>query len=980
MSTIEYVDLACTKAALVKNANPTNNYHGAEEYQIVAPGDPYFDNYLLLAFEELSGVYRYRNIYGVYFNVTADRNLSSSNSLFFSSLKTAFDENTVTWANLPQTDKNYYNGASVSDGSGDVAASVAARIYNADSSVAYLNAVSAPGIKVQAGIGVSGSGKYLKIYTNVATSGKRPYLHVAVSDTPAVVKVTKTAPSTTEMLNCLNPITFSWDIKFLNEGGVGFTRPIADIEQTSAVLYWREVGAENWNSISVSGNVRSVTVPANTFPGRDIQWRIAPVVTGYTVSGDATYQTARLRIYSDAAATGLAGVDTLNPDETLSWTGSFTTTTIDYTIGTDFYKNLLVAFSELPSAYRYKAIQSAGVAFESVIGAGDKKGVQLFQLETGFDASSVTWNTKPAKGEGSSAYDYDNTAGTGVVRVYPYIQLIFASAGLSESGIKATSHDGLKCLQSPAFMLQAFPWENHRDMGYKIGAFGISPPVVRRAILIDVTVTSKPQAAKYAAGYVNPHVAQIFEWDLVPDGDYYCFGEWAQASATFYWRNGTSGNWTSVPISGPAQQATLAAETMGSGDVQWYVTVTDDQGTTASSEIYTITTVDAETTATPIAPSGTIEDGSKPISFTWGAANDYGTPQGGATLEYSTDGETWTTFATVTGSATSYDAPAGTFSAGTVYWRVKASNVDGVDGPTSDPLVFVCMAAPPAPVVSADDVPFATISWQSETQQAYRVRIDGVLYGPFFGTGKTFTVSAYLENGGHTAEVEVQNSFGLWSDPGTVTFTVTNVPGNPITLRGSFDRDAVLSWETEATAADFYVYRDGVQIGHTAGTGFTDRFVLGEHAYFVINRLPGGYYTKSNTVSGTMRSCVSAIALLEGGDWMELKLSENSETVQSFSYSRTASLRHVLGAELPVIETSPFRDGSASYDVSFADLSAAQRFESYRGALVIVKSRGGNVVIGFVSAMSKRMTDFYIAYNFSVTRIHWEDYIDETRA
>ena len=311
---------------------------------------------------------------------------------------------------------------------------------------------------------------------------------------------------------------------------------------------------------------------------------------------------------------------------------------------------------------------------------------------------------------------------------------------------------------------------------------------------------------------------------------------------------------------------------------------------------------------------------------------------------------------------------------------MRSYNRDGVAGNWSSAVQFVSVAAPASPIVSCDGKPFATISWQSSGQQAYRVRIDGVIYGPFFGTGKTFTVSAYLENGGHTAEVEVQNSFGLWSDPGTVTFTVTNVPGDPITLRGSFDRDAALGWETEATAADFYVYRDGVQIGHTADTGFTDRFVLGEHAYFVINRLPGGYYTKSNTVAGSMRSCVSAIALLEGGDWMELKLSENSETVQSFDYSRTASLRHVLGTELPVIETSPFRNGSASYDVSFAELSAAQQFESYRGALVIVKSRGGNVVIGFVSGMSKRMTDFYIAYNFSVTRIHWEEYIDETRA
>lgn len=977
------VDLACVGSAYCPKNNSGTNYHGAASYKLAGADVNRYYTYLLLKFADLPDADKYYSIMSAEYHITCARNMpSASDSAYvvFRALRESFDETSVTYDSMPWEVSSWYGGTVVSYGTAEVAVSYTAR-HNSPSaeSEAAMEALSSRAVGIYCTDVLIGS-EYLSSYTEQAAAAKRPFLRIKMTDAPASVTVTRKTPSILDTFDCARPCTFSWDISFVGEGGVGFIRPLADIVQTSAVLYWREAGAENWNQISVSGDVRSVSVPANTFPGRDIEWRIVPVVTGYTVLAGSSYSTVHPRIYADATATGLAGVDNLYPDATIPWTDGFVTSTMDYYTGTDYYRNLLAEFSELPSAYRYKAIESAGVAFESVIGAGDKKGVQLFQLENGFDASSVTWDTKPATGEGNGSYTYDNTSGTSVVRVYPYIQPIFVSAGLSESGTKATSHYGLKCLKSSAFMLQAYPWEQRTDLSLRKGSFGISPPIVRRALLIDVTVTSMPQAAKYAAGYVNPHVAQIFEWDLVPDGDYYCFGEWTQASATFYWRNGTSGNWTSVQISGPAQQATLAAETMGSGDVQWYVTVTDDQGTTASSEVYTITTVDAETTATPIAPSGTIEDGSKPIAFTWSTANDYGTPPGGATLEYSTDGETWTTFATVTGSATSYDAPAGTFSAGTVYWRVTASNGDGVAGPASDIVAFVCVDASPAPVVSTDEVPFVTVSWQSETQQAYRVRIDGVLYGPFFGTGKTFTVSAYLENGGHTAEVEVQNSFGLWSDPGAVSFNVTNVPGDPITLRGSFDRDAVLSWETEATAADFYVYRDGVQIGHTAGTGFTDRFVLGEHAYFVINRLPGGYYAKSNTVAGTMRSCVSAIALLEGGDWMELKLSENSETVQSFDYSRTASLRHVLGAELPVIETSPFRDGSASYDVSFAELSQAQRFESYRGALVIVKSRGGNVVIGFVSAMSKRMTDFYIAYNFSVTRIHWEDYIDETRA
>ena len=975
---IEYVDLYCIKAALVNKNNPSTNYHGAAEYLIAGQGESNYNNDLLLAFEQLSGVYRYRNVYGVTFFVTADRNISTSNSLFFDSLDSDFDAATVTWDTKPYHAKHFYNGASVSSGSGDVTASVSAYIQNSTTAETTTHVLSAPGFSMDAVNSVRVD-QYLKVYTDAAASGKKPYLQVAVSDTPGNVKVTKTAPSTSENFNCAEPCTFSWSINFLNEGGTGYTRPLADIEQTSATIYWREVGSENWNEIAVSGDVRSVTVPANTFPGRDIQWRVTPVVVEYTVygAGESSYQTARPRVYSDSAATGISGVSTLSPDDTIPWTGSFNAYTADWTVGSDNYKNLLAMFSSLPIEYKYKAIERAGIACASLIGAGDQDGIDLFFLENSFDSNSVTWNTKPVAGKKRGGYSYDNSSGDRVVSLYPFVAAINSESGTFYTTVKQLSQYGLDCLNAPAFMLQAMALEYNADMGRRSGSFYIKEPLVRRAILIDQTVTSKPQAAKYASGYVNRHEAQIFAWDLVPDGDYYCFGEWTQASAVFSYRAGTSGSWTTVSVSGSTQAVEIAANTLAAGTVQWKVQTTDDQGTTAESEVYTIDTTDASTTATPVFPINTIENGDAAILFKWDTANDNGTTPTGADLQYSTDGSSWSTLGSVSGSATQYSAAANTFASGTVYWRVRAYNADSVAGSWSDPVAFVCMAAPPMPVVSATEVPFATISWQSDGQQAYKVTVDGKSYGPYFGTKKSFALPDYLTDGQHTATVEVQSSAGLWSNPGSVTFSVTNVPGDAVSLRGRFDRDAALSWTTDSATADFYVYRDEVRIGHTTATRFTDRFVLGSHSYYVINKLPGGFYTRSNLATGTMRSCTRAVSAFAGGGWLEMALSDDSDTEENFAWSMVVNERHVTGSDLPVVEKSRYTDGSGSYRISFADVESGAAFEALRGQKVIVKSRGGNVVIGVLSGYQKTMTNFFLTYIFTVRRCDWRDYVDD---
>lgn len=494
-----------------------------------------------------------------------------------------------------------------------------------------------------------------------------------------------------------------------------------------------------------------------------------------------------------------------------------------------------------------------------------------------------------------------------------------------------------------------------------------------------------PLVVKYAAGpragsYADRTKPITFAWTTERAADEYCLEDQAQTSAVFKWRIGSDGEWNEVSPAAPTDKTvTIPANTFPSGKtIQWFVTVMASSGQQYSSEIlYSFTTTDFSATASPVAPSGTVEDGSTGIVFRWTASNASGTTPTGADLQIWVS-NAWTDLSHVTGSATTYTAPAGTFSAGTNYWRVRAYNADGVAGPWSSFASFTVVAAPRAPAVSATATPFSTINWQVSGQQAWRATVDDKKIGPYFGTEKSFTLTEYLEDGQHTVSVEVQGEYGLWSEPGVYTFTVQNIPGGEIILQGDFNIDAALSWAPASQTQDYLIYRDGVQIGHTTEREFTDRVVQGVHEWFVINRLPGGYYSKSNTVQGELSTEQLALALLSGGDWLELEKTANPTRMETYTVSQTVELFHLAGQEFPEAEASPFKTMQGSFTVAWnlAERAEAAAFEAMIGKTVIYKAPSGETLVGILQAFSKQTVHFYRAYSATVQRIHWRDYVE----
>lgn len=495
----------------------------------------------------------------------------------------------------------------------------------------------------------------------------------------------------------------------------------------------------------------------------------------------------------------------------------------------------------------------------------------------------------------------------------------------------------------------------------------------------SITVNSKiTENGCPTSGYFDPRNAQKFAWTYEIDDDYYCAGAFTQQAATFYWRVSGASSWSSIAASGSTQNVTVPANTFPiNSTIEWYLAGTDTNGCASTSPVYTISTAASLLSASPIAPVNSVEDGSKDLTFSWSLEDNANTK--GVWIGYTTtEGGTLTALADLPtgGAVTSWAAAGGTFPAGTIYWGIRAYNMDGVLGPTGA-AQFLSVAAPAAPQgLSATPVPFTTISWQSAEQQAYRITIDGATAATGFGTAKSYSVAEPLADGIHVIGVSVQGLYGMWSEESTTSISIENSAEGSVTMTGVFDIDADLTWEsTESNAAAFYVYRDGDRIASTAGTSYIDRVALGAHSYTVLQKLEDGNYLQSEPIAGEMTVRSPMIGLLHEAGWLELRLSENSDRTQGFTYSRKHSLRHIAGTAYPYLEISPYEDASGSYDCAFVDTIDAQTFEAMKGKPVIMKNRDGSVIVGLLASLQKTVREFYFSYSFTIQQIHWEGFI-----
>lgn len=495
----------------------------------------------------------------------------------------------------------------------------------------------------------------------------------------------------------------------------------------------------------------------------------------------------------------------------------------------------------------------------------------------------------------------------------------------------------------------------------------------------DVAIRS----ASPVSGYVPKAKASTFTWALAqPYGaGAYQYEALTQKTATFRWR-AAAGETVHEIACGEQSSVTIPAGTFTTDAIQWQVTAATEEGVSATSEWMELSTIETLSKAEVISPKGEIVDDASSTLFKWTHIISTGTAQTKAELQISTDMQTWTALATVTGAETTYTAPANTLGSGTKYWRVRTYNTDNAAGAWSDAAEFICVGAPAAPAVSIkSQSPRPVIGWQSSEQLAYQVEIDGVYSsGTYYGTDKTWTAPMYLEDGEYIVRVRVQNEYAMWSPWGSAALQVANTAGPAINLTAEAGDTVRLSWSAAGGYHyNFYlIYRDGKLIAKTQELTYTDLRSIGSVSYQVRGCFAASSnYRLSNTVKVTaFVPCVTLIDL-DSGDVLPLPYSASTHRTTGRNLSRGVQSVQLAGRRYPTIERSMHYAETISVACAFREAEDCAALEALVGKMVAVKTPEGKMVSGCLSVLAATADGgFYTTYQFDVEQADVEEVVD----
>lgn len=607
---------------------------------------------------------------------------------------------------------------------------------------------------------------------------------------------------------------------------------------------------------------------------------------------------------------------------------------------------LLTSFAPIADSLKYKKLSSAQMYAYLTPGNNYLCYTRTRPLLSAFNQSTVTYNTSPWRSD--VAYTSETMLSGG------YARTLFDSTLLGE-------------------VLRNGVW----IAGEGAGTIATSRSANRPYIVVtyeDEAVTPNFVGLSPIGGYKPPGQATTFRWGFGKSAPSY--GEFTQASGIFRWRRNASSTATSVNV-GTATSYTVAANTFTGDSFQWQIQATMNTGAVITSSWYTVSIIEPASTATAQSPVSTIIDGTSDAAFSWRHIISTGTAPTGYDLQYSTDGSAFSALQSGSGGGMSAVVPANTLPSGEVWWRVRTYNTDRVAGEWSEAVKIIIVAAPGRPVVTVGVAsPRPVIQWQSGEQQAYEAVIGGWESGHRFGTAKSIRSGVYLADGTHTAGVRVQNRYGLWSEYGTVSFTVSNVPGAAITLSVSPSHIARLSWSTAGAYDFFYVYRGGELIARTAGNGYVDNTSYGTVSYQVRGAYSGSdHYTLSNTVTVAVAADTVMIASLATGRWMTLANAEVSMRESSVTLTRQTAYMNFAGQAYPSVEISEFSDRYLTFTATIRNEAEMDRFEALLGETVCVKNKYRDMVIGVLDGIDKTSKPFFATYNCSVRRIQYDEVI-----
>lgn len=648
----------------------------------------------------------------------------------------------------------------------------------------------------------------------------------------------------------------------------------------------------------------------------------------------------------------------------------------------DGWDNILLKFGEPAAAYKYKRVTMVRLVIYAmptagILGSWGSAYIAAYGqgLAEPLDTSTVTYATQPKL--------YGNGDGVGSARWSELNQVVQAEVVFSMSLYEAARKKNLESGMRNGF---AFAFSSGGDGRASEAIFyGVKSsykPFLECEYSDDDVGIQASDFAPSSGAFVNRKQKNTFTWACKDDTDLtqVCFAEIKQTSAVFEWRVKNANTSSTINVSGSTTSCTVPANTFPSGTIEWRVKVTANSGTTTTSAWQEITTTDVTPSCKPVSPSGIVIDATIANRFSWQHIISTGTPQSKADLQWSADGTTWNTLATVTGENQYYDVPANKFTSGTKYWRVRTYNTDGTASAWSDKAEFIAINAPSAPsIVIQSTGPRPRITWQTSEQEAYQLTLSsGYASGTVYGTEKAWRSPVYLADGSYTVRVRVQNKYGMWSEWSAAALPISHTEGEAITLTATAGHEAALTWQT-AGSYDFYlVERDGVAIARTVQKQYIDHTSIGSVTY----RVRGCYdesdnYGVSNSDTAEILPETNMICDLETGVWLEMRLSETQLRTNRTSFSAGVSTVHLAGLAYPVEERSEQRDRALSVACAWphAQRAAALALEALVGRLVCLKDRYGNMAIGSLPSLESNCDEFMRRYSFTISHTNREEAI-----
>lgn len=475
------------------------------------------------------------------------------------------------------------------------------------------------------------------------------------------------------------------------------------------------------------------------------------------------------------------------------------------------------------------------------------------------------------------------------------------------------------------------------------------------------------------SGFINEKAPVQLFWSLFPTSAN-SVGRAAQKSASVQWRQAGASTVHTIAVNSATTSCTVPANTFPNATIEWRVSAVSADGMTADwSEWYALSTDDNETAApSRLSPSGELLDGARPIVLSWQHNSPLGTAPTAFEVQADLEaGSGWRPLSgKITSSQSSYTIPANTLPSGSLRWRVRDYNSDGVASPWSDPAGVLVRAAPRTPIITGvTSVPKPTVRWSVSGQQAYQLQVGSWDSGMVFGATKQAQVSEFLPDGPAAVRLRVQNSFGLWSEWATAAVTIRNTPGQAITVTAKpLKTDISLNWQSSENYPQYLIYRNGEQIGSATSKEFTDHTVNGKASYVVRGVRANSAYTDSRAAIGILRLRTGYIAAVGEWQWLPLHCLRGKypgvNTTEQFEIAYT----HFSGRALPVAEYSGHRTRQHALSFTLREREELERLRGMAGKLVVYKDLWERVITGMLGELSIA-SDWAADVSFTITEV-----------